>query len=96
MMLNNLSNKNETDLKIDFKKNQFIIQGFSWELGCLFDNMFLKKDDFVTVFTNKNFYQEILNKRNFLNFGNAYGRSGFRPLVTGKNFDRLAKQLINI
>ena len=45
VMLNNLSNKNETDLKIDFKKNQFIIQGFLWELGCLFDNMFLKKDE---------------------------------------------------
>lgn len=105
VMLDDLSNRNETDLKIDLKKNQFIIQGFSWELRCLFDNMFLKKDDFVTVFTNKNFYQEILNKRNFLkkiylfnflNFGNAYGRSGFRPLITGKNFDRLAKQLINI
>ena len=105
VLLDDLSNKTSKDLNIDYKNNEFIIKGFSWELRCLFDNLFLENDDFVTVFINKRFYQEMLNKRNFLkkiyhfnflNFGNAYGRSGFRPLVIGKNFDRLAKQLINV
>lgn len=105
VMLENLSNEDSVDLNVDIKNNVYKINGFSWELRCLFDNLFLKKDQYKTVFINESFEQEILNKRNylkklyqfnFLNFGNAHGRSGFTPLVTGKVFDRLAKQLIDV
>lgn len=105
VILDNLTNKASVDLSININNNIYNVQGFSWELRCLFDNLFLKKEQFTTVFINENFEKEILKKRNFLkklyefnflNFGNAFGRSGFIPLVTGNPFDRFAKQLINV
>jgi len=103
ILLNNLTKGKPTQISLEVKNNMFSIDGFSWELKCFFDNIFLNQDEFLTVFINKEFKNELINKKlflkkifkfNFFNYGNAFGRSGFRPLIIGKNLDRSAKHLI--
>ena len=90
-------------MSVEYKNNLFVINGFSWELKCLFDNYFLDDKDFKTTFTNLVFKTAIFEKKvflskifrfNFLNYGNAFGRTGFRPLIIGKNLERYAKNII--
>ena len=101
--LDNLTKGKRSSLSVEYKNNLFVINGFSWELKCLFDNYFLDDKNFKTTFTNLVFKTAILEKKvflskifrfNFLNYGNAFGRAGFRPLITGKNLERYAKKII--
>ncbi len=103
IILNNLTKNKTINLSLNFKNNVFTIDGFSWELKCLFDNLFSDQNEYMTVFINKEFENSIKDKKlflknifkfNFNNFGNSYGRSGFRPMIAGKNLDRIAKNLI--
>ena len=100
ILLNNLTKNKNKNLSLNFKNNLFTIEGFSWELKCLFDNYFLDKKEFNTIFINKRFEDSINDKKlfllnifkfNFNNFGNSYGRSGIKPLIAGKKLDSIAK-----
>ena len=100
ILLNNLAKNKLTNLSLNFKNNIFVIEGFSWELKCLFDNYFEDKNEYSTIFINKDFLNSITEKKiflnnlykfNFMNFGNSYGRSGIKPMISGKNLDRLIK-----
>ncbi len=102
VLLDNLTKNNSNKLSLNFKNNIFVIDGFSWELKCLFDNIFYDQNEFVTVFIKKKFQKSIKERRSFINnifkfnfnnFGNSYGRSGIKPMVTGKNLDRIAKEV---
>ncbi len=104
IILDNLAKNQVTNISLNFKNNIFIIDGFSWELKCLFDNIFYDQNESLTIFQDKNFKKSINEKKqfinnlfkfNFNNFGNSYGRSGVRPLITGKNLDRLALNSIS-
>lgn len=99
ILLENLTKNKTIKLSLNFKNNIFLIDGFSWELKCLFDNLFYDQNNFTTIFINKLFEKSIHERRfflnnifkfNFKNFGNSYGRSGIKPLIVGKNLDRLA------
>jgi len=96
-------NKKKDKINFHLKNKSIFIEGFSWQTLCLFENYFLEKDNFQTVFKDLEFENEIKNRLkylkqififNFNNFSNPVGRNLFHPLVKGPYLTSLSRKMI--
>ena len=103
VIFENLYAKRNNQMNINLRDNTIYISGFSWYLKCIFENYFLDKSEFKTIFFDKQFQNAVKDRCkfiktlvdfNFKNFGNAYGRGGLNPFVKSIEYDIHGKKIL--
>lgn len=88
--------------KYSLDNNNFLIDGFSWQSKCIFENYFENNQNYKTLFLDIKLEKEISRRMNFIksitnfnfkNFNNAEGRSSLHPLVKNNRYSQIAHDL---
>ena len=101
IILTNLNLKS-INPKFSLNDNKLLIDGFSWQSKCIFENYFKKDLNYKTLFLDSKLKKEIIRRVNFIksfcnfnfkNFGHAVGRTGLHPLIKNHEYNQLAREL---